>query len=172
MDQQFKQEVDNEIEEIETQKKNDSYRLAGFWIRCWAYLLDLVVIGSIDRLIVHPIFRIADVPLHDGSMFSPISIVSALVFYGYFVLMTKWWGQTIGKMVFGIKVVSEKQLECISWSSVIFREIIGRYLSVTIFILYIIVAFTSKKQGLHDMFADTVVIHERALKTIQTVKPA
>ncbi len=30
---------------------------AGFWMRFWAYLLDLIVVGSLDRLLVKPIFR-------------------------------------------------------------------------------------------------------------------
>lgn len=33
-------------------------RYAGFWMRFWAYLLDLLVVGSINRLIIHPIFRL------------------------------------------------------------------------------------------------------------------
>ncbi len=74
--------------------------------------------------------------------------------------MTKYFQQTIGKMVFGLKVIplNEKPL---SWGTIIFREGIGRYISATITILYAIVAFTPKKQGLHDIFADTSVVHER-----------
>jgi uncharacterized RDD family membrane protein YckC len=51
--------------------------------------------------------------------------------------------------------------ETLNWGTVLFRELIGRYISKTIWIGYIIVAFTPKKQGLHDIFADTQVIHEK-----------
>jgi uncharacterized RDD family membrane protein YckC len=134
--------------------------LAGFWLRVWAYLIDLIVIGSITRLIVKPVFKVLDISLVDGSMFAPVSILSAIVFYGYFVLMTKFFSQTIGKMILGIKVIDLKGHPP-SWSTIIFRELIGRFISSTIFILYIVVAFTTKKQGIHDLFADTTVVQER-----------
>lgn len=132
---------------------------AGFWTRFWAYLLDLIVIGSINRLIINPVFRALDIPLLEEGVFSPMTIATAVVFYLYFVLMTKYLGQTLGKMVFGLKVV-ELDGTSLTWSTVIFREWIGRFISATIFVLYVVVAFTNKKQGLHDLFADTTVIYE------------
>jgi uncharacterized RDD family membrane protein YckC len=91
-------------------------------------------------------------------MFSPVSISSAVIFYLYFVLMTKFFNQTLGKMVFGLKVINLDQ-ERLTWGTVLFREWIGRFISATIVIGYIIVAFLPKKQGLHDLFTDTTVIH-------------
>lgn len=132
---------------------------AGFWTRFWAYLLDLIVIGSINRMILNPLFRALDVPLMEDGIFSPMAIATAIVFYLYFVLMTKFLGQTLGKMVFGLKVV-ELDGKGLTWGTVIFREWVGRFISATILILYIVVAFTKKKQGLHDLFAETTVIYE------------
>ncbi|WP_415815828.1 RDD family protein [Mesobacillus thioparans] len=136
-----------------------SGQYAGFWTRFWAYLLDLIVIGSINRMIIHPIFMALDVPLVKDGIFSPVTIATAVVFYLYFVLMTKYLGQTLGKMVFGLKVV-ELDGKSLTWGTVIFREWIGRFISATILVLYVVVAFTNKKQGLHDLFADTTVIYE------------
>jgi uncharacterized RDD family membrane protein YckC len=141
-------------------KGNRSFFLAGFWLRVWAYLIDLIVIGSVTRLIVKPVFKMLDISLVEGSMFAPISILSAIVFYGYFVLMTKFFSQTIGKMVLGIKVIDLNGHRP-SWGTILFRELIGRFISSTIFILYIVVAFTAKKQGIHDLFADTTVVQEK-----------
>ncbi|GAM13602.1 BH3197 unknown conserved protein [Mesobacillus selenatarsenatis SF-1] len=132
---------------------------AGFWTRFWAYLLDLIVIGSINRMIINPVFRALDVPLIEDGILSPMTIATAVVFYLYFVLMTKYFGQTLGKMVFGLKVV-EMDGKGLTWGTVIFREWIGRFISATIIVLYLVVAFTKKKQGLHDLFADTTVIYE------------
>lgn len=134
-------------------------RYAGFWMRFWAYLLDLIVIGSFDRLIVKPLFRLFDLSLVEFSMFAPISIMTAIVFYLYFVLMTKYFGQTLGKMVFGLKVVNLNGAQQLTWGNILFREWIGRFISVTVLIGYLIVAFLPKKQGLHDVFADTSVVH-------------
>lgn len=134
-------------------------RFAGFWMRFWAYLLDLIVIGSIDRILINPIFRATGLDLHSGDFFAPITIATAITFYGYFVLMTKFFGQTLGKMVFGLRVI-DLHGEKLSWKSVLFREWIGRFISTFIFILYVVVAFLPKKQGIHDLFADTAVVHD------------
>ncbi|QQZ10606.1 RDD family protein [Heyndrickxia vini] len=154
----------------ETINVSQKFSFAGFWMRFWAYLLDIVVIASISRLIIKPVFRIIDIPLTDSGLFTPYSIVTALVFYLYFIIMTKFLSATIGKMVFGLKVISLKEKK-LTWSTIIFREGIGRYISVFIKILYVLVAFTPYKQGIHDIFADTSVIHERTVKQFQS-KPA
>ena len=148
------------VDEQETTRESDtiSIRYAGFWMRFWAYLLDLIVVGSIERLIINPIFRALEIPLMEFNMFAPISIASAIIFYLYFVLMTKYFNQTIGKMVFGIKVIDLKN-DKLTWGTILFREWIGRFISATVVIGYIIVAFLPKKQGLHDLFTDTSVIH-------------
>lgn len=135
-------------------------QFAGFWMRFWAYLLDLIIIGSIERIVINPIFRGLDISLVEDNLLAPVSISTAIIFYAYFVLMTKWFGQTLGKMVFGLKVVEIKG-NGLSWGTVLFREWIGRFISATTIIGYIIIAFLPKKQGLHDLFTDTSVVHER-----------
>jgi uncharacterized RDD family membrane protein YckC len=163
-------EVNNheELTALEYQKEENLFELGGFWMRFWAYLLDLIVISSIGRLIVYPIFRALDLSLVKDDMFAPISILSAIIFYGYFVLMTKYMGQTLGKMAFGLKVI-EMDGKRLKWSTVLFRELIGRFISASILILYIVVAFTNKKQGIHDLFADTTVIREKRASLYKTV---
>jgi uncharacterized RDD family membrane protein YckC len=136
-------------------------KYAGFWMRFWAYLLDLLVIGSLNGIVIYPIFRALDLSLNKANMFAPVSIVTAIIFYVYFVLMTRFFGQTLGKMVFGLRVIS-LQDQKLSWGAIIFREWIGRFISGTIIILYVVVGFLPKKQGIHDLFADTTVIHERS----------
>jgi uncharacterized RDD family membrane protein YckC len=155
-------EIENQEEFSESvtiqEPDTPSIRFAGFWMRFWAYLLDLIVIGSIERLIINPLFRIFEIPLMEFNMFAPISIASAIIFYLYFVLMTKYFHQTLGKMVFGLRVIDLKS-DKLSWGTILFREWIGRFISATIVIGYIVVAFLPKKQGLHDLFTDTSVIH-------------
>ncbi|WP_069203042.1 RDD family protein [Bacillus testis] len=133
---------------------------AGFWMRFWAYLIDLLVIGSLVRILVKPTIRLMGGSVYDDSFFSPLAILSALVFFLYFLLMTRFFQQTLGKMVFGLRVVSLKN-ETLSWSSLFFREIIGRYICKKIWLLYVLVGILPKKQGIHDLFADTSVIVER-----------
>lgn len=130
---------------------------AGFWMRFWAYLADLIVIGSITRILVNPIINLLDIDYTGYDIFSPTLIASAVVFYLYFILMTKWSGQTLGKMIFGLKVISLKE-KTLSWSTILFREGIGRFINRKFMILYVIVGIHPKKQGLHDIFADTSVV--------------
>jgi len=148
----------------------------GFWMRFCSYLFDLLVVGAINGLLVYPVLRFID-GTDSGGMFSVVSIATTIIYFTYFILMTKFFGQTLGKMIFGLKVISLKGVP-LSWSTVLFRELIGRYIhtALTIFtipllaILYLVVAFTPKKQGIHDLIADTSVIHERTV--IAKQKPA
>ena len=158
---------DAQMEQLKTthEPEPSSIRYAGFWMRFWAYLLDLIIVGSIERLIVNPLFRVLEIPLVEFNMFAPISIASAVIFYLYFVLMTKYFNQTLGKMVFGIKVIDLKN-DKLTWGTILFREWIGRFISATVVIGYIIVAFLPKKQGLHDLFTNTSVIH------VDNIRPA
>ncbi|WP_246941235.1 RDD family protein [Bacillus pinisoli] len=134
---------------------------AGFWIRFWAYLLDVIVISSLNQLVNYPIFRYFDFSIVKENMFTPIAILTALTMYLYFVVMTKVFKQTIGKMVFGLKVVDLHERP-LTWTTVLFREVIGKFIAKTIFFVgFIVVAFTRKKQGVHDLFSDTSVILER-----------
>ncbi|ALC92706.1 hypothetical protein AM500_07730 [Bacillus sp. FJAT-18017] len=146
----------NGIHQTETVPKYP-VRRAGFWMRFWAYLLDLLVVGSIGRIIISPVFMLIGIP-SSGGLFSPKTIATAALFYLYFVLMTKFLGQTLGKMAFGLAVIDLKDGK-LSWQDVLIREWIGRFISKTIFVLYLIPAFHPQKKALHDIFADTAVIH-------------
>ncbi len=136
-----------------------NHQRAGFWMRFWAYLIDLIVIGSISRLFINPIFRLLDISMDDTGIFSAYTIVDSIVFFGYFILTSKFLAQTLGKMVMGLKVVSLVGTP-LDWKTIIFREWIGRYISAVLMLGYIVIAFNPKKQGFHDMFSDTVVVLE------------
>ncbi len=137
-------------------------RYAGFWMRLWAYLIDVIVIFSISGLLTSPLSFLdsfADFSLL--GFWSANAIIGGLVYYGYFLIMTKLTGQTLGKMIFNLKVVSESTKE-LTWFDLFFREVVGRFIYNTIFIMkliYLVIAFTPKKQGIHDMIGKTHVIH-------------
>jgi len=164
--------IERARESIENKNAIDYNSLqAGFWIRFWAYLVDLIVIGSVNRIIIYPLFGLMGLNNSGSFMFSPVTIATTIIFFTYFVFMTKYLKQTLGKMIFGIKVVSLKG-DKLNWGTILFRELIGRYISKTIWIAYIVVAFTPKKQGLHDIFADTQVIHEKLFTRKLEERPA
>lgn len=71
---------------------------------------------------------------------------------------------TLGKMALGLKVTAVDGGKP-TIGRLALREILGRFVNaITLFIGYIIIAFTEKKQGLHDMMVDTVVIYDPARK--------
>lgn len=142
---------------------------AGFWVRFWAYLIDLLIITALTSILIKPAFALMGLETTETSWYAPFAIMSAIVFYGYFVLMTKFFRQTVGKMIMGIRVVSLKSNH-LSWTTLLFREWIGRFLSVTIWPLYWIVGFTPLKQGVHDFIADTTVVHEESFRKNNVVK--
>ena len=145
-----------------TIEKRESYshKPAGFWVRFWAYLLDLLVISSVSSIIIYPLFRIFGWDIQGTTWYAPIGFITGFIFYAYFVVLTKFFKQTVGKMVFGLRVISLKE-DSVTIVTILFREWIGRFFSATIWPLYWVIGFTPKKQGLHDFIADTMVIHEQ-----------
>ncbi|WP_422122953.1 RDD family protein [Planococcus sp. X10-3] len=136
---------------------------AGFWVRFWAYLIDLLVISAVTSILLKPVFALLGIDTGNVPWYAPFAILSAILFYAYFVLMTKFLGQTLGKMIFAIRVVSLHH-DTLDWGTLLFREWIGRFISATVLPLYFIVGFTPLKQGVHDYFADTTVVHEQSFR--------
>lgn len=135
-------------------------KTAGFWIRFWAFLIDGLIISAVGGILVNPIFYLMDWSLSETVWYAPISVISAILYYSYFVLMTRFFGQTLGKMIFGLRVISLKH-ENLTWSDVLFRDWIGRIINTVFMPLYILVGILPNNQGLHDYFADTTVVHEK-----------
>ncbi|RKQ32950.1 RDD family protein [Oceanobacillus halophilus] len=142
-------------------EEQSTERYAGFWMRFWAYLADLIVIFSISGLLLSPLHFVNEGSAIEIGFWTLSGILNTLIFYLYFVFMTKYFNQTLGKMIFGLKVVRSDGKD-LSWSDLIFREVIGRFFHrvfALTFLLYLIVAFTKEKQGLHDIVANTRVVH-------------
>ncbi|TKI49755.1 RDD family protein [Lysinibacillus tabacifolii] len=148
---------------------NYELKTAGFWVRFWAFVLDGLIISAIIGIAVNPIFYLMDWSLSESVWYAPISIISAVLYYCYFVLMTKFFGQTLGKMALGLRVVSLKH-DKLQWSDVLFREWIGRLISNIFTPLYILVAILPDNQGIHDYFAETTVVHEKVYIVKETVQ--
>ncbi|MEW3525878.1 RDD family protein, partial [Enterococcus entomosocium] len=103
-----------------------SYFFAGFWIRLFAFLVDLLVIRAITQITIGSIYNLANLTA-TNQRFGLYNVCALAIYLGYFVLMTKLnHGQTIGKMLFGIRVISFVEEE-LSWQTVLIRELCGRY---------------------------------------------
>lgn len=139
----------------------EAERPAGFWIRFFAYIIDAIIVTSISGLVLSPLMLVNDgYPIEIG-FWTINGIVATFIYYIYFFTMTKLFQQTLGKMIIGIKVVSTENRQ-LTWSDVFFRETVGRIIHNAFGILkllYVIIAFTENKQGIHDMIGNTKVVY-------------
>lgn len=127
-------------------------RYAGFWIRFAAYLLDCLVLVAFSTLLSTLL------GLNWTNNTPGLNLVELIVNILYFVILTSIYGQTLGKMALGIKVIRQDGKPN-SWGPILLRETIGKLFStITILFGYIMAAFDSKKRALHDRIADTYVI--------------
>jgi uncharacterized RDD family membrane protein YckC len=76
--------------------------------------------------------------------------------------MTRYFQQTLGKMIVGIKVV-QRSGEPLSWVTAIFRELVGRSLSqiMGLNLGYMVCWFNAEKRCAHDFLSDTWVVYEK-----------
>ena len=119
----------------------------GFWPRLGAFILDLLALSGANNILM---------ALWDKSPAGTFWLLLAL----YFLVMTGIWGQTLGKMVLGIKVVT-REGERVPWGNVFLREIIGKFVSFLLLGFgFFLIAFDPHKQGLHDRLAHTYVVKE------------
>jgi uncharacterized RDD family membrane protein YckC len=119
----------------------------GFWIRLLAWLIDFIIVG-----LVFPLAFTAGHSVH--------VVGFGLGFFSgwlYEALLTSSSLQaTLGKMALGLRVTN-LQGQRISFGLATARHF-AKYISALILgIGYLMIAFTEKKQGLHDMIAGTLV---------------
>jgi len=120
---------------------------AGFWIRVLASLIDEV-------LILGAVF----VTVELGARTLAGLVIFAGVFLYYPLMEASDAQGTIGKLVLGL-AVTDTAGRRISYARA-YGRVFGRIVcAVTGNIGYLLVAFTSRKQGLHDLIAGTLVLH-------------
>lgn len=143
------------------------YVFAGFWIRLFAYLVDLLIVQALVGILIKPIFALGGISMLGNNPLTLFGFLQLLILVGYFMLTTKYTnGQTVGKMIFGIRVVCFKE-ENLSWQTVLIREGVGRYIGKTVAVIYLVAAFQSKKQHPIDLLCDTSVVTENSVRALQ-----
>ena len=154
----------------------------GFWRRVLAYLLDFIFI-SVVSLIFSLIFLLIVLFSVDEIILSDVAlnligggildvIISFIIGWIYFSSMESSPTQgTLGKMALGIIVTDSFGSRIDFWQAT--GRYFGKILSTLLLgIGFIMVAFTSKKQGLHDMMADCLVIDKSSANVAkQTESP-
>jgi len=143
-----------------------AYFYAGFWIRLWAFLIDILCVAAITEILINVIFRALHLSM-SSSLFSLYGLLSISIYLAYFTLLTKLnHGQTIGKMIFGIRVIGLKEEE-LSWQTVLIREVACRFIlqaNPFLYLGYLPAAFTKRKQHVGDYLTDTSVVTLNMIK--------
>lgn len=136
-----------------------NYFYAGFLIRLFAYLLDLLCISAVTGLLLGLPANLFGLT-KSTELLSVYGSLTLLIYLAYFILLTKLnHGQTIGKMVFGIRVICFTEEE-LSWQTVLIREGACRFVLRGSFFMigYLVTIFTANKQHIGDYFSDTSVV--------------
>ncbi|MEW9625341.1 RDD family protein [Rhodanobacter geophilus] len=151
---------------------------AGFWKRVAAYILDLILLTIVFK-VIGTFFgasaaeeamkqeMLGGTPFMQAyghlysSMWSYNLLTTALTWLYFAFCESSAWQATVGKLALGIRVTDMRG------ARISFLRATGRffakYLSVLIlFIGFLMVAFTRRKQGLHDLIAGTLVLNGRA----------
>ena len=144
---------------------------AGFWKRAAANIIDSVIIGMVGGIIGAIIGGVLGAALGmsggmGGGGFIAIQLITNLVSITITAGYYAWFHSsinraTLGKMAIGIKVVRT------DGEGISFLRGIGRYFafllsSLILMIGLLMAAFTERKQGLHDMMCDTLVVDKWA----------
>jgi len=133
-------------------------RYGGFWLRVVAYLIDAIILNIVLWLLT-VITGLRLISYTATNHLEPLPILAPLVVnWLYFALMeSSERGATLGKMALGLRVVTEHG------QRLSFANATGRYFAKFISALilgigFLMVAFTERKRGLHDMIARTLVV--------------
>ncbi len=146
--------------------EGSTYRLAGFWPRLWAFLIDIAVIAVSCQILFRLVWPtgLDNYTVQAYVLYN--NLFPGLLGAAYLVLITKHFGQTLGKMIIGIKVI-QTDGQKLQWSTVIIRELIARPLSQLLgtYLGYLVCAFHPRKQAVHDLLSDTCVIYVADMKS-------
>src|SRR5574337_118969 len=139
---------------------------AGFWLRSVAFLVDAGLIAALATTGA----ILVGMAIQVGGLFSSAPeaglewleavasrLLVVLVVPCYFTLFVGWRGQTLGKMLLGLKIIRTTGEE-IGYGRALVRWI-GQGMSALFLGLgFLMVAFSRQKQALHDKLAGTRVV--------------
>ncbi|MEA1988481.1 MAG: RDD family protein [Pseudomonadota bacterium] len=143
----------------------------GFWKRLAAYILDWIILTIISIIILF-VFSAAFGSLFGAKLFEEgnetalfgltlgVDFLTFAIAWLYYAGMESSSKQaTFGKLALGMKVtrLNGERISFLRASARFFSKILSLLL---FFIGFIMIAFTEKKQGLHDMIAGVVVVNK------------
>lgn len=138
---------------------------AGFWKRYAAYFIDYILLTVVTLPLSMIINVMGASSGNEGvqvALTLVVMLLSLVISIGYYAgFHASRGGATLGKMAVGIKVVRGNG-ERISFLRAFCRYLATIVSSLILMIGFIMAAFTERKQALHDMMCDTLVVDKWA----------
>jgi len=145
---------------------------AGFWRRAAAWILDTLITGVLGAVLLDGVL-VGVIAVASGQ--DPERVFKSLegaINLAFFVLSALYYAQfhssrggaTPGKMAVGIKVLRPDGAR-ISVARAVWRLFATSLSGLSLGIGYVMAAFTQRKQALHDMLCDTLVVDKWAFST-------
>jgi uncharacterized RDD family membrane protein YckC len=139
------------------------FNLAGFFSRTAAFLIDLFIVAMTAFLAIITGFKILSGPngviesLND--LFIPVYLALLFLASSYFIFFHGLAGKTVGKMMFGIRVINGEGESIGLWDA--FLRWIGYFISASfLFIGFLWALFDSEGQTWHDKIAGSYVVRD------------
>ncbi|HRW98330.1 MAG TPA: RDD family protein [Cyclobacteriaceae bacterium] len=151
---------------------------AGFWLRFVAYIIDYIIIWVVQAFIAIPILAAVGITfvqnvdnmesMSESDMMGMImgavaaasatALLTTILVVLYFTLMeSSKYQATVGKLALGL-IVTDESGGKLDFVKALVRNLCKIISSMILMIGYIMVGFTEKKQGLHDIIAKTLVV--------------
>jgi uncharacterized RDD family membrane protein YckC len=141
----------------------------GFWRRLFAFEVDLLLLVLLLAIFVVAGFIAAEWGAGEGgvsllkqarmivSLILPLAIVLGIVYFSFFHAA---WGQTIGKMIFRVRVLQTSG-EPLTFPLALLRTFAYLISAIPAFLGFIWMGFTSGKRAWHDLISGTIVVREQ-----------
>ena len=146
------------VENYQSALKTDSLLVyAGFWERFFAFFIDIVIVVIFLEITMRIVFGSSQ-GAEETIVFRNNGLLHFAVLTLYFAVMeiSKWQG-TVGKILLNVKVTDENGNKVTFIKSLIRN--VSKLLSATALNMgFFMIAFTSRRQGLHDMIAHCLVV--------------
>ena len=158
---------------------------AGFWMRFVAFVIDNIIIGILRAFVIVPILATMGYGLSQEiptDMENPdqimrfiamiaaiggvVTLVSTIIWVLYYTFMESSNLQaSVGKLALGL-IVTDENGGKIDFSKALVRSLSKVISSMILCIGFIMVGFTDRKQGLHDIIAKTLVVKKGSISTV------
>lgn len=135
------------------------YSDATIGARLAAVAIDLVILALVDAMVVYLTMQICGITVEELGILpkGPLTAFLLLQNGGYLVAFTAG-GQTLGKMVAGIRVVPSEEAAVLDVGRALLRTLMWMVLAVPAGLGFVTALFSRDHRGLHDRFAGTRVV--------------